>query len=84
MGRGVARGVRRGRDPERTQRARDRWQRWGAWGLLFAWVPFVGDVFVLAAGLAGTRLSLFVVLVTLGKATRYWLVAHAVAGATSG
>jgi len=51
----------------------------GAWGLLFAWVPFVGDVFVLGAGLAGTRFAVFVVLVTAGKAGRYWLVAQAVA-----
>jgi membrane protein YqaA with SNARE-associated domain len=81
MGRGVARGVLSAKDPEQAERARERWQRWGTWGLIFAWVPFVGDVFVLGAGLAQSRFSTFVALVTVGKAARYWLVAHAVAAA---
>jgi membrane protein YqaA with SNARE-associated domain len=82
MGWGLERGLLRGRlrnrlanDPERLARARARIERWGAWGLLLAWVPFVGDLFVLGAGLTGVRFGLFVTLVTLGKLGRYAVVA---------
>ena len=64
-------------DPETIRRAREKWKRWGAWGLLFAWVPFVGDAFVLAAGLVRVRFWLFLVLVAAGKAARYFAVAWA-------
>ena len=91
MGWALERGVLRGRlqrklesDPERLARARDRIRRWGSWGLLLAWVPFVGDAFVLGAGLTGVRFGLFVVLVTLGKGARYAVVAWTAVVATGG
>ncbi|MHC4818881.1 MAG: YqaA family protein, partial [Planctomycetota bacterium] len=74
MGWGLERGLLRGRlrrrfaeDPQRLERARARIERWGSWSLLLAWVPIVGDLFVLGAGLVRIRFWLFLVLVTLGK-----------------
>jgi len=59
----------------RLERARERLATWGAPALLFAWLPVVGDVFVLAAGLVGMRAGPFVGFVTLGKGLRYLVVA---------
>jgi membrane protein YqaA with SNARE-associated domain len=88
MGWAAERGLLRGRlrerlagDEERLARARARIARWGSAGLLLAWVPIVGDAFVLGAGLAGVRLWLFTLLVTVGKGARYAVVAHAAAAA---
>jgi membrane protein YqaA with SNARE-associated domain len=82
MGWGLERGLLRGRllrrlehDPQRLQRAYERIGRWGAWGLLLAWVPIVGDTFVLGAGLVRIRFWLFLALVSLGKGGRYLVVA---------
>jgi membrane protein YqaA with SNARE-associated domain len=89
MGRGLERGLLRGRlqrrlakDPQGLERAYDRMGRWGSWGLLLAWVPIVGDTFVLGAGLVRVHFWLFLVLVTLGKGGRYLLLAWTMALAT--
>lgn len=91
MGWGLERGLLRGRlrrrladDPQRLERARERIGRWGAWGLLLAWVPIVGDAFVLGAGLVRVRFRLFLALVTVGKGGRYVVVAWTAALATGG
>ncbi|MHC4449632.1 MAG: YqaA family protein [Planctomycetota bacterium] len=82
MGRGFGRWLTS--DPERIERARVRIERWGAWSLLLAWVPIVGDAFVLGAGVARIRFWLFLLLVTAGKGGRYMLVAYTTELATSG
>lgn len=46
-------------------------QRYGYWTLLLAWMPVIGDPLTLIAGILRVRLSLFVVLVTIGKGLRY-------------
>ncbi len=46
-------------------------ERWGAWTLLLAWVPVVGDALTVVAGVLRVRPILFVVLVFAGKAARY-------------
>jgi membrane protein YqaA with SNARE-associated domain len=82
IGRGIARGGRLGErlakryqeDPERLDRARARVDRWGAALLVMAWVPLVGDVFVLAAGLSRIPLLPALAWLTLGKAARYGFV----------
>jgi len=53
------------------EQASGAFRRYGAWTLLFAWLPVVGDAFTVVAGAARVRLGLFVVLVALGKAARY-------------
>ncbi len=85
MGYGIHRGLFAGflrkrleKDPEALDRARSRIERYGAWILLLAWVPIVGDTFVLGAGLVRLRFWLFLLLVTLGKAGRYAVVAVAI------
>ncbi len=46
----------------------------GAWTLLLAWAPVLGDPLTLAVGVFRTSLWVFLLLVTIGKATRYWPV----------
>lgn len=48
--------------PRQFERASRMFRRCGAWTLLFAWLPVVGDAFTVMAGAARVRLALFVVL----------------------
>lgn len=57
--------------PQALARASAWFQRHGVWTLLLAWVPVCGDALTVVAGLMGVRLSLFVVLVAIGKGLRY-------------
>jgi membrane protein YqaA with SNARE-associated domain len=63
------------REAARLERARLRLERWGAPVLLLSWLPFVGDAFVLTAGLVGVRVIPFLLFTTLGKGLRYLFVA---------
>ena len=45
--------------------------KFGRWSLLFAWVPIIGDPITLAAGLLRVKFIEFVILVTIGKVSRY-------------
>lgn len=67
----------------RLERARAALARFGAPVLLLSWVPVVGDVAVLAAGLVGVRVVPFVVFTALGKGLRYVVVASAAAAAAA-
>lgn len=51
-------------------------RRHGAWTLLFAWVPVIGDPLTLVAGASGVGLGRFLVLVAIGKTVRFLLVAE--------
>ena len=46
----------------------------GKWSLLFAWVPILGDPLTLVAGLLRVRFLDFVILVAIGKVSRYLIV----------
>lgn len=59
----------------RVDRALALMRRFGAPALLLAWLPVLGDAFVLASGLARVRLLPFLVFVALGKGLRYGGVA---------
>jgi membrane protein YqaA with SNARE-associated domain len=50
------------------------YQKWGIWSLLFAWVPIVGDPLTVIAGIFRTNIWLFLLLVTIGKLSRYLLI----------
>ena len=63
-----------GFDAQKLERARNMYRRWGAWSLLLAWLPIVGDPLCLLAGLLRLRTRLFVPLVATGKLGRYLLV----------
>jgi len=52
-----------------------RWfNKFGRWSLLFAWVPIIGDPLTLAAGLLSVRFLEFLILVTIGKVSRYVVI----------
>ena len=52
-----------------------RWfNKFGRWSLLFAWVPIIGDPLTLAAGLLRVRFVEFLILVTIGKVSRYVVI----------
>lgn len=57
--------------PALIDRASRWYERWGAWSLLLAWAPFIGDPLTLAAGVLRVNIWLFVCLVGLGKMMRY-------------
>ncbi|MER9138163.1 DedA family protein [Mesorhizobium sp. M0830] len=59
---------------DRYEQASRTFRRFGAWTLLFAWLPVVGDAFTIAAGTARVNLGVFVVLVAIGKAARYAVI----------
>ena len=48
--------------------------RLGKWSLLFAWVPVIGDPLTLAAGLFRVKFLEFLILVSIGKFSRYFLI----------
>ncbi|WP_249349242.1 YqaA family protein [Pseudoalteromonas phenolica] len=48
--------------------------KYGVYSLLFAWLPVVGDPLTLLGGVFKVRLSLFVLLVSIGKALRYGFI----------
>ena len=49
-------------------------RKFGKWSLLFVWVPIIGDPLTLAAGLLRVEFIEFVILVTIGKFSRYFLI----------
>ena len=48
--------------------------KFGKWSLLFTWVPILGDPLTLVAGLLRVRFLDFIILVAIGKVSRYLLV----------
>ncbi len=58
-------------DSRSWNQAQALYNRYGVWSLLFAWLPIIGDPLTLIAGLAQTRLRLFIALVVIGKGARY-------------
>ena len=48
--------------------------RFGRWSLLFAWVPIIGDSLTLVAGLLRVKFVEFLILVTIGKVSRYLII----------
>jgi membrane protein YqaA with SNARE-associated domain len=61
-------------------RAQGWYARGGRWVLLLAWLPVVGDPLTFVAGVMREKWWVFLLLVSLGKASRYAVLAWAVAG----
>lgn len=59
-------------------KTQQRFQKWGAWSLLLAWVPIIGDPLTLIAGTLRVNFVWFLILVTLGKGLRYAVIAFGV------
>ena len=57
--------------PAQMDRAEAWFQRYGVWSLLLAWLPVVGDALTVIAGALRVRMSVFLILVTMGKGARY-------------
>ena len=51
-------------------------EKFGKWSLLFAWVPILGDPLTLVAGLLRVRFLDFIILVAIGKVSRYIVVLY--------
>ena len=50
--------------------------KFGKWSLLFAWLPIVGDPLTFVAGLLRVRFLDFIILVAIGKVSRYLIIFH--------
>ena len=48
--------------------------KFGKWSLLFAWIPIVGDPLTFVAGLLRVRFLDFIILVAIGKVSRYLII----------
>ncbi|MDC1087523.1 VTT domain-containing protein, partial [Alphaproteobacteria bacterium] len=48
--------------------------KYGKWTLLLSWVPFIGDVITLVAGIFRVPLHEFVIIVSIAKIGRYIFV----------
>jgi len=59
-------------------KAQDLFLKYGVWTLLLAWLPVVGDPLTFIAGVFRVPILLFIVLVFLGKGSRYFVVIYLV------
>ena len=57
-----------------VERSSKWFSKFGKWSLLFAWVPIVGDPLTFVAGLFRVRFLDFIILVAIGKVSRYLIV----------
>jgi membrane protein YqaA with SNARE-associated domain len=48
--------------------------KYGKWSLLLSWVPFIGDILTLVAGMFRVPLHQFVIIVSVAKIWRYIFV----------
>ncbi len=53
------------------------YRKYGAWSLLFSWLPLIGDPLCLLGGILRVDLGRFILLVSIGKLARYAFVAWA-------
>ena len=49
-------------------------EKYGKWSLLFAWVPIIGDPLTFVAGTMKTNFFIFLILVGIGKISRYSII----------
>ena len=59
---------------EQIEKSSKWFNKFGRWSLLFAWVPIIGDPLTLAAGLLRVKFIEFLILVTIGKVSRYLVI----------
>jgi len=62
-------------DPAKFGKFKALFETYGAWTLLLSWMPFVGDLFTFAAGIARYSFGKFLVLVFIAKLGRYMVLA---------
>ena len=49
-------------------------EKYGKWSLLFAWIPIIGDPLTFVAGTMKTKFFIFLILVGIGKISRYLFI----------
>ena len=59
---------------EQIEKSSKWFNKFGRWSLLFAWVPIIGDPLTLVAGLLRVKFIEFLILVTIGKVSRYLII----------
>ena len=59
---------------EQIEKSSKWFDKFGRWSLLFAWVPIIGDPLTLVAGLLRIKFIEFLILVTIGKVSRYVVI----------
>lgn len=64
--------------PDKLEKAKSWYLRYGRWSLLLSWVPIIGDPITVAAGIMRERIYIFLPLVTLAKVGRYLVLAYAI------
>jgi len=62
--------------PDQLERSRKYFQKYGLWSLLLAWVPIIGDPLTLLAGVLKVRFSIFFLLVSISKISRYIFILY--------
>ena len=60
--------------PEQLNKSQKYFQKYGIWSLLLAWVPVIGDPLTLLAGVLKVRFSIFFILVSISKISRYGFI----------
>ncbi len=64
--------------PKQLNKSQKYFQKYGLWSLLLAWVPVIGDPLTLLAGLLKVRFSIFFILVSISKISRYIFIIYLV------
>ena len=62
--------------PEKIEKIEKFFKKYGLYTLLFTWVPGIGDIITMVAGLMQLPFRYFSVMVFLGKFGRYFTVAY--------
>ncbi len=65
-----------GIDGAALKKAEQKYQRWGVYSLLMAWLPVVGDPLCLLGGLMKVNFLVFLLLVAAGKVSRYAVLVY--------
>ena len=60
---------------EAIKRAEAWYHRYGRWSLLLSWLPFIGDPLTIVAGVLREPFLIFLSIVAVAKAARYFAVA---------
>ena len=63
---------------EQLNKSQKYFQKYGLWSLLLAWVPVIGDPLTLLAGVLKVRFSIFFILVSVSKISRYVFILYLV------
>ena len=59
---------------EQISKSSQWFEKYGKWSLLFAWIPIIGDPLTFVAGTMKTKFFIFLILVGIGKISRYLFI----------